>query len=63
MAIQTTQDYKIKEVRLQEIRGILESMTKQEDIDLEKVVSLREEARAIAKDLKTYLKSTFEIQN
>ncbi len=63
MSIKTTQDYKIKEVRLQEIKETLESMTKQEDIDLEKVVSLREEARAIAKDLKAYLKSTFEIKS
>jgi len=63
MSIKTTQDYKIKEVRLQQIKETLESMTKQEDIDLEKVVALREEARAIAKDLKAYLKSTFEIKS
>ncbi|SFV55938.1 hypothetical protein MNB_SV-3-152 [hydrothermal vent metagenome] len=63
MAIETTQEYQIQETRLQEIKNTLEEMTKKEDIDLSKVVALREEARTLAKDLKTYLKITFDTKS
>ena len=63
MAIETTQEYQVQESRLQEIKNILEEMTKKEDIDLSKVVALREEARTLAKSLKAYLKTTFDTKN
>lgn len=58
--IETTQDYQTQETRLQEIKNTLEDMTKKEDIDLSKVVTLREEARTLARNLKEYLKITFD---
>jgi hypothetical protein len=63
MAIETTQNYQTKELRLQEIKNTLEAITKKEEIDLGKVVKLREEARIIASELKAYLKQTFETKN
>jgi len=58
-----TKNYQTKESRLQEIKNILEEITKKDEIDLNKVLELREEARTIASELKTYLKQTFETKN
>lgn len=63
MPIETIQEYQVQEVRLEEIKGLLEEMIKKDSIDLSKVVALREEARTLALDLKSYLRQTFETQN
>jgi len=63
MPIETTQEYQVQEARLQEIKNLLEEMTKKDNIDLSKVVELREEARTLAINLKAYLKKTFEIKS
>lgn len=63
MAIETTEEYQLRELRLQEIKNTLEEMTKKDDIDLAKVVILRDEARILAKSLKAYLKITFDTKN
>lgn len=63
MAIESTKEYQQKETRLQEIKDTLETMTKNENIDLSKVVELRDEAKLLAKELKGYLKKTFEVKN
>lgn len=63
MAIESTKEYQKKETRLQEIKDTLETMTKNENIDLSKVVELRDEAKSLAMELKSYLKKTFEVKN
>jgi len=63
MLIETTQEYQVQEERLQEIKNLLEEMTKNDNIDLSKVVELRDEARKLAENLKEYLKKTFEKKN
>ena len=63
MVIETTQEYQKQEARLQEIKNILESLAKKEDVELSEVVALREEARTLARNLKAYLKITFDTKN
>ena len=53
-------EYQEKEKRLIEIKDKLETISKEESIDLSEVVILRDEARAIAIALKNFLKITFE---
>lgn len=63
MAIETTQEYQKQEARLQEIKNTLEVLAKKDDVELSEVVTLREEARTLAKSLKAYLKTTFDTKN
>ncbi len=60
MAIETTEDYQKKEARLEKIKKLLEAMTREDDINIANVVKLREEAIILVKELRFYLKKTFE---
>lgn len=60
MAIETADDYQKKETRLNEIEKYLEGMTKEEKVDIQKVVKLRDEAIVLVGELKAFLKNTFE---
>lgn len=53
-------EYQEKENRLKEINKLLESMSQKDDIDLAKVIELRDEAKEIATSLKSYIKATLE---
>jgi len=56
MEIQTVEEYQKKEDRLKEINNILNKMLENDDTNLVKVESLREEAREIAKSLQKFIK-------
>ncbi|KIM05693.1 MAG: hypothetical protein KU29_09730 [Sulfurovum sp. FS06-10] len=60
ISITNPKEYQQYEKRLIEIKDKLEAISKEESIDLSEVVTLRDEARAIAIALKNFLKITFE---
>ena len=60
ISITNPKEYQQQETRLIEIKDKLEAISKEESIDLSEVVTLRDEARAIAIALKNFLKITFE---
>ena len=61
MFIENTEEYKMYEDELKEISINLEKMSLDKNyIDLEKVLTLRDRARELAKALNTYVSNTFE---
>ncbi len=60
ISITNPKEYQQQETRLIYIKDKLETISKEESIDLSEVVTLRDEARAIAIALKNFLKITFE---
>ena len=61
MFIKNTEEYKMYEDELKEISMNLEKMSLDKNyIDLEKVLTVRDRARELAKALNTYVSNTFE---
>jgi len=61
MAVNTIEDYELKEARLEKIKDDLESMRRNEKkIDVRNLIELRDEAQEIGNDLKVFLEKTFK---
>jgi DNA-binding transcriptional MerR regulator len=58
--ISSVKDWQSKEIRLQDIKTLLDEQSKTDNADLEEVINLRDEARELAEQLHNFLHSKFK---
>jgi hypothetical protein len=60
--IETADDYRHQESRLSSISSELKDLSESDSVDLPNVITMRDEARVIAINLKNYINKNFQKQ-